>query len=101
MNAKLYEKSLNGLKNVFFEKYNINNSYFIFQIFVDRDKRDQIVKKFQKLNIGCLYYAKPINEYKFYKKDKTKKFDNAKFYADSNIFTNSFIFKAMEIELVL
>tara|TARA_B100001939_G_C16906955_1_gene602825 strand:+ start:182 stop:1297 length:1116 start_codon:yes stop_codon:yes gene_type:complete len=85
-NAKLYENYLNDFKNIVFEKYNSNNSYFIFQIFVNKNKRDKIVMNLKKSKIGCsIHYAKPINEYQFYLNNKIKTFKNAKLYADTNI----------------
>jgi len=86
-NAKIYEFYLRNRHYLSFSKYSKNNSYFIFQIFVNRKIRDTLIKKMVKQGIGCsIHYATPLPYFDYYKKlEGSKNFPNAAKYAKSNI----------------
>ena len=66
---------------------NRNSSFFVFQIFTK--KRDLLIKKFKKLNIGySIHYLRPLNAMTYYKskyKLKQKNFKNSNIYGNTNI----------------
>ena len=85
-NAKIYELYLKNCKNIQFSKFSKNNSYFIFQIFVNEKKRNSLIQEMVKNNIGCsIHYATPLPYFDYYKKFNFKKFRNAEKYAKTNI----------------
>ncbi len=88
--AVLYEKYLSEINDVNFIKYNKNNSYFIFQIFLkSKYKRNLLLKMFKKNNIGCsVHYYTPVPLLSYFQsKYKINKlnFKIAKKYSDLSI----------------
>ena len=85
--AKRYIKNLQNLKEIVFEPFSNNNSYFIFQIFCK--KRDFILKEFKKLGIGVsVHYSTPLYRMSYYKKKyqfKFKDYLNSDLYSKTNI----------------
>ena len=85
-NAKIYELYLKNCKNIKFSKFSKNNSYFIFQIFVNENIRNSLIQEMVKNNIGCsIHYATPLPYFDYYKKFNSKKFRNSEKYAKMNI----------------
>ena len=86
-NAKIYENQLKNHSQIKFSNYSDNNSYFIFQIFVNKKIRNYLLKCMVKKSIGCsIHYATPLPYFDYYKKIYgSKKYINAENYAKSNI----------------
>ena len=86
-NAKIYERQLKNYNHIKFSSYSDNNSYFIFQIFVNKKIRNSLIKSMVKNFIGCsIHYATPLPYFDYYKKLLgVKKYVNAEYYAKSNI----------------
>lgn len=86
-NALFYEKFLKNCDSINFSKFSENNSYFIFQIFVNQKIRNNLIKKIIKKGIGCsIHYANPIPFFDYYREPKYKnKFKNALKYSKTNI----------------
>ena len=78
------EENYNQVK---FSSYSDNNSYFIFQIFVNKKIRNSLIKSMVKNFIGCsIHYATPLPYFDYYKKKLgAKRYINAEYYAKSNI----------------
>ena len=58
--------NINGIE---ITKYDDGNSYFIFQIFVKKNKRDLILKVLKKNSIGVsVHYMKALPEMSYYRK---------------------------------
>lgn len=87
--ASIFYELLSKNKKIKIPKFDINSSYFIFQIFIEKFTKLKILKYFKKNNIGVsVHYAKPLPLMSYYKnKYKTNLMDykNAKIYADTNI----------------
>tara|TARA_Y100001958_G_C21206813_1_gene532825 strand:- start:760 stop:1686 length:927 start_codon:yes stop_codon:yes gene_type:complete len=89
-NAKNYIKELKALKNITVQKFNINNSYFIFQILLkNKSLRNKLLSVFKKKGIGSsIHYATPVPMLSYYKKKynlNPKNYKNAKIYSDTVI----------------
>ena len=87
--ADLYYKILSKNKKIKLPKFDEGSSYFIFQIFLNKNIRDKILNFFKNYKIGVsVHYAKPIPDM-FYYKNKYKlnisNYKNSKIYADTNI----------------
>ncbi len=88
--AKKYFENFKHNKNINTMPYNKNSSFFIFQIFLkSRKKRDEILLKLKKKNIGVsIHYATPLNKMTYYKKKyklKNQNFPCSVEYGDTNI----------------
>ena len=91
-NAKFYIQQIkkynlqNDISSMPFSK---NCSYFIFQIFVNKNLRKKILEIFKSKKIGhSIHYAKPVPLMSFYKKKykyKLNHFKVAKNYADESL----------------
>ena len=67
--AKHYIKYLSNIDGIEFTKFNEGNSYFIFQIFVKKSKRDLILKILKEKKIGVsVHYMRALHEMTYYKK---------------------------------
>ena len=89
-NVKEYIKHLNFNKEIIFQKFEKNHSYFIFQIFLkSKIKRDNLILHLKKKKIGTsIHYATAVPFMSYYKKKykiKNKSFQNAKIYGDCGI----------------
>ena len=86
-NAKIYYKFLKKIKNINFDEYSNDCSYFIFQIF--KKKRDKLIKALKKNGVGfSIHYAKSLPLMTYYKKKynySVTNFKNALSYSKENI----------------
>ena len=90
LNAKEYLKLLSKNKNIKFQNFQNDHSYFIFQIFLKNKKtRDRLILELKKKGIGSsIHYAKCVPSMSYYKKKyklKLNHFKNAKSYGDTSI----------------
>ncbi len=87
--ARTYIKNLSNINGIEITKYNEGNSYFIFQIFVKKNKRDHILKVLKNKSIGVsVHYMKALPEMSYYKKKykiSKKNYINALQYGLRNI----------------
>ncbi len=85
--AKRYIKKLNHLNGITLPRFNKNDSYFVFQILIDKKiekLRLMSILKNSKIGIS-VHYGKILPEMSYYKKKynfNSKKFISAKNYAD-------------------
>ena len=85
-NAKYYCSKLSKIKWIKFPPYDKLSSYFIFQIFIPKQKKIKIVRKFMKKKIGfSIHYAKSLDRLSYYNSKKHIKCINSKTYAEENI----------------
>lgn len=90
-NAKMYYELFGKLsEHIKLTPFSEDNSFFLFQIFVDSlEIRNELVKYLKENNIGCsIHYATPVPMMSYYASKygyKDSDFPNAKQYADRNI----------------
>ena len=89
-NAAQYCRLLEGNKNISFTEYSEQNSYFLFQIILEKSvDRDKIIRGLKESGIGVsIHYATPVPLMSFYK-DKygyeAHAFPNAVMYGNQSI----------------
>ncbi len=87
--ADSYYKILSKNRKIKLPKFDKGSSYFIFQIFLNRNIRDKILNFFKNCKIGVsIHYAKPVPDMLYYKnkyKLNQTNYKNSKIYADTNI----------------
>ncbi len=68
--AKRYIKRLKDIKKIFIPEFSKNDSYFVFQIFLNTKKiKFDLMKKFKEKNIGIsVHYGTPLPSMTYYKK---------------------------------
>ena len=86
-NAKLYTDQFKNVKNLFIDKFDNNNSYFLCQIILKSKKiRDGLLDLLKQKKIGhSIHYAKPLPSLYYYKKKYNiplRYYKNSKFYSD-------------------
>jgi len=89
-NAKLYCELLGNNDNISFTEYSNNNSYFLFQIILDKSiNRDKILLNLKENDIGVsIHYATPVPLMSYYKYKygyKAENFPNATIYGNQSI----------------
>ena len=85
--AKRYIKKLNHLNGITLPRFNKNDSYFVFQILIDKKiEKLRLMNILKNSKIGIsVHYGKILPEMSYYKKKynfNSKKFISAKNYAD-------------------
>ena len=86
-NAQLYSDQFKNVKNLFIDKFDKNNSYFLCQIILKSKKiRDGLLDLLKQKKIGhSIHYAKPLPSLYYYKKKYNIpliNYKNSKFYSD-------------------
>ena len=90
-NAKNYIKNLSNINGVEFTEFKAGNSYFVFQIFLEKKNRDKILKIFKNKNVGAsVHYMRSLPEMTYYKK---------KYKIDKNKYRNSVNYGLKNISL--
>ena len=89
-NVKEYIRLLSNNKNVIFQRYSNEHSYFIFQIFLKNKKtRDSLMSDLKQNEIGAsIHYATIVPFMSYYRKKHKfsfTSFPNAKLYGDNSI----------------
>ena len=90
LNAKKFISFFSKLSKVKVQKFDVNHSYFIFQIFLNSERlRNKILKVFKNKKIGCsIHYATPVPLMSYYKNKYNYKkgdFPNAEKYGKTSI----------------
>ena len=86
LNAASYHNYLKDIDFIKLPKYDKNCSYFIFQIFVKKNKRSKLMKVLTNNKIGfSIHYAKPINKMSYYFRRNKQLCKNAEIYSNENI----------------
>ena len=87
--AKRYIKNLSKITDIDFTNFTNENSYFVFQIFVKKSKRDILLKILKDKKIGVsVHYMRPLHDMTYYKKKynfKKNNYINSLNYAQRNI----------------
>ncbi len=86
-NAKYLCKNLKNLKSISVPKYDNNHSYFIFPIFVKKNRYD-LMDLFKTKNIQfSIHYATPVEKFSYYSRNQKKisKLINSNIYSEENI----------------
>ncbi len=89
-NAKLYCDYLKNVKNLSFSEYSDSNSYFLFQIILNKNiNRDEVLFKLKDNGVGVsIHYATPVPMMSYYKEKygyKEIDFPNAVKYGNQSI----------------
>ena len=89
-NAKLYCELLKNRDDISFTKYSDNNSYFLFQVILNKSiNRDKVLLGLKENGIGVsIHYATPVPLMSYYKNKygyKEVNFPNAVYYGDKSI----------------
>ena len=89
-NAKLYCELLKNRDDISFTKYSDNNSYFLFQVILNKSiNRDKVLLGLKENGIGVsIHYATPVPLMSYYKNKygyNEGDFPNAVYYGDQSI----------------